>query len=88
MWRDVAKFILRQASCLGLDLTLFLLDSCKFPLNGLTPFYKGVFKVWSLFERKRGVSVSLFWLLEEPTVYGARLDVTKEIAWGLENTMC
>lgn len=57
-------------------------------LNGLTAFYKGIFRVWSLFKKRRGVSESsLYWFLE-PTVFGARFDASSEIAWGLENIMC
>ena len=42
----------------------------------LPPFYKGLFKVWTLFKWARvGPAASLFWLLEEPLVWGARLDV-------------
>jgi len=88
VWRNVAGSILKQAGGLGLDFTLFLLDSNKIQLNGLTPFYKGVFRVWSFFKKRRGVSeTSLFWLLEEPTVFGARLDVSNEIACGFENVL-
>uniref|UniRef100_A0A8C1S2L1 Reverse transcriptase domain-containing protein n=1 Tax=Cyprinus carpio TaxID=7962 RepID=A0A8C1S2L1_CYPCA len=88
VWRNIANFILRQAGGLGLDSTLFLLDSSKIQVNGLTPFFKGIFRVWSLFKRRRGVSESLHWLLEEPTVLGSRFDVSSEIGWGFENVMC
>lgn len=88
VWRNVAVSILRRAGGLGLDFSLFLMDSNRIPLNGLTPFYKGIF-LWSFFEKRRVVSgSSLFWLLEEQTVFGARLDVSNEIAFGFENVMC
>lgn len=45
--------------------------------------------MWTFFKKRRGVSESsLFWLLEEPTVFGARLDVSNEIACGFENVLC
>ncbi len=43
VWRNVSNFILSQVGGLGLDSALFLMDSSKIQLNGLTPFYKGVF---------------------------------------------
>lgn len=85
VWRNVANFILSQVGGLGLDSALFLMDSSKIQLNGLTPFYKGVFRIWSLFKKRRGgFGMSLYWLLEEPTVFGARFDVSSEVAWGFE----
>lgn len=40
-------------------------------------FYKNLFKVWSLFQiQKTESSYSLHWLLEEPLIFGARLDIT------------
>ncbi len=32
--------------------------------------------------------MSLYWLLEEPTVFGARFDVSSEVAWVFLNAMC
>lgn len=32
--------------------------------------------------------MSLYWLLEELTVFGARFDVSGETAWAFENAMC
>ncbi|KAI3358868.1 hypothetical protein L3Q82_015262 [Scortum barcoo] len=77
VWRDVASCILRRANDLGLDAALFLTD-CKFlKLSGLPPFYQGVFKSWALFDKKRcQKSASLYWLLKEPLIHGARLDIT------------
>jgi len=40
---------------------------------------KGTFRVCSFLKKRRGVSeTSLFWLLEEPTVFEARLDESNE----------
>ncbi|KAI3374068.1 hypothetical protein L3Q82_022640, partial [Scortum barcoo] len=84
VWRDVASCILRRANDLGLDAALFLTD-CKFlKLSGLPPFYQGVFKSWALFDKKRcQKSASLHWLLKEPLIHGARLDITSGITPGL-----
>ncbi len=35
-------------------------------------------------EKKRGFWYVLYWLLEEPTVFGARFDVSSEVAWVLK----
>ncbi|KAJ4933762.1 hypothetical protein JOQ06_006573, partial [Pogonophryne albipinna] len=76
VWRPVASTILRGVAGLGLDASLFL-TNCDFTrVCGLPPFYKRLFKVWTLFKWARvGPAASLFWLLEEPLVWGARLDV-------------
>lgn len=48
------------------------LKNCK--LDNFPAFYKGLFKVWGLFQQERPQSSSsLFWLLKEPVVYGIRL---------------
>ncbi|KAI3360290.1 hypothetical protein L3Q82_014607 [Scortum barcoo] len=45
---------------------------------------KGVFKSWALFDKKRcQKSASLHWLLKEPLIHGARLDITSGITPGL-----
>lgn len=84
VWREVTSTILKQAGGLGLDSTLFLMDCNKVPVNGLPPFYKGLFKVWSFFIKQRLESNdSLFWLLEEPLIGGARFDVSCETIPGI-----
>ena len=76
VWRNVTSCILRDVSKLGLDTALFLTDSSFLKLNGLPPFYQGVFKSWALFNRKTCENCnSLHWLLKEPLIYGSRLDV-------------
>ena len=89
VWRDVASCILRRVSNLGLDAALVLIDSKFLKLNGLPPFYQGVFKSWALFECNSGKSsTSLFWLLKEPLVHGARLDVCSGATPGLMAALC
>jgi len=72
MWRELTDCILRQAA----DLALFKMDFNLFKLCGLSPFYQSLFKAWTCFEWKRpGPACSLHWPLQEPLVYGARLDI-------------
>uniref|UniRef100_A0AAQ4RMD0 Reverse transcriptase domain-containing protein n=1 Tax=Gasterosteus aculeatus aculeatus TaxID=481459 RepID=A0AAQ4RMD0_GASAC len=84
VWRDVASCIFRRANNLGMDTALFLIDSKFLKLNGLPPFYQGVFKSWALFNHKRcPQSFSLYWLLREPLIYRARLDISSSGTPGL-----
>ena len=79
MWRDVASCILRRVSNLGLDKALFLTDPKFMVSKGLPPFYQSVFKSWNLFSQRRVPTAdSLHWLLSEPLINGARLDITSE----------
>uniref|UniRef100_A0A8D3EEN3 Reverse transcriptase domain-containing protein n=1 Tax=Scophthalmus maximus TaxID=52904 RepID=A0A8D3EEN3_SCOMX len=76
VWRPVASTILRGVAGLGLDASLFLVDCGFVPLCKLPHFYQGLFTAWRLFKWSRlGPAASLFWLLEEPLVWGARLDL-------------
>ncbi|KAI7804071.1 pol-like protein [Triplophysa rosa] len=75
-WRAVACQILRSFASLGLDKALFLMDPQKMNTSTLPVFYRNTFKVWSLFDVQRSEdSPSIFWLLEEPLIYGSRLDL-------------
>ncbi|KAK5858083.1 hypothetical protein PBY51_002254 [Eleginops maclovinus] len=77
VWRDASSCILRRVSNLGLDAALFLTDLTILKLSGLPPFYQGVFKSWALFNHRRCPKTdSLHWLLKEPLIHGARLDVS------------
>ncbi|KAI4888926.1 hypothetical protein NFI96_005927 [Prochilodus magdalenae] len=89
VWRGVACTILRRIDGLGLDTGLFLMDYKQLHLSGVSPFYRGLFKVWGLFKSRRMEdSTSLFWLLEEPLIKGARLDVAGDDAPGLTRVLC
>ena len=84
VWRDVASSILRRANNLGLDDALFLTDPKFLKLTMLPPFYQGVFRSWALFNHRRCPEAnSLHWLLREPLVNGARLDVGDHTTHGL-----
>ena len=80
----MASCILRRADYLGLDAALFLIDSKLLKLSGLPPFYQGVFKSWALFNCKRCPKAdSLYWLLREPLIHGAKLDISSSVTPGL-----
>ena len=89
VWRDVSSCILRRVSNLGLDAALFLTDLNILKLSGLPPFYQGVFKSWALFNHKRCPKTdSLYWLLREPLIHRARLDVSSSETPGLTVALC
>lgn len=76
-WCAVTYVILQNLEGLGLDRTLFLMDPLKLNTSSLPVFYRNIFKVWSLFFFKKAESpLSLHWLLEEPLMCGARLDLS------------
>lgn len=88
-WCAVAYVILHKVENLGMDKTLFLLDPMKLNTTSLPVFYKNVFKVWSLFVFNQAEDPqSLYWLMEEPLVRGARLDIaTNGLFPGLNKTL-
>jgi hypothetical protein len=52
------------------------MDPTKLDLSELPAFYRNLFKVWSFFHvQKTENSHSLHWLLQEPLILGARLDI-------------
>ncbi len=78
-WRAVTCAILHRTEGLGLDKSLFLIDPFKVNVNGLLVFYRNLFKVWSLFKSQRNETpLSLYWLLEEPLINGARFDLSNK----------
>lgn len=75
-WKTAACIILHSMEVLNLSKSLFLMDPCKVDTLKLPAFYRNLFKVWSLFSRQRTETAdSLYWLLEERLVHGARLDL-------------
>lgn len=88
-WGLLAHSILRGVSNLGLDTALFQMDSRRLDLDGLTLFYKSLFKVWGLFRHQwvGGLS-SIHWLLEEPVILGSRFDVSCDELPGLTSLLC
>ena len=87
-WRPLALGILREVSNLGLDIALFQMDTKQLALDGLSPFYKSLFRAWGLFNHEwAGGLSSVHWLLEEPVVMGSRFDVSCNFA-GLKTLLC
>ncbi len=89
VWRPLACTILNKLGGLGLDRTLFLMDLRQLNTSGLPSFYRGLFKVWNLFKKERTEHhSSLYWLLQEPVVYGTRLSATGQIGPSLLREFC
>ena len=81
--------ILRETTGLGLDMARFLMDFKLLKLYRLSPFYQSLFKTWNLFKWKRlEPANSLHWLMEEPLINGARLDVQSSSTPGLTSMLC
>ncbi|XP_023193817.1 tyrosine-protein kinase SYK isoform X1 [Xiphophorus maculatus] len=74
LWKPITSIILKRVGGLGLDVSLFLLNCKMLLLYEMPMFYKSLFRAWTIFEWKRiEPTVSLFWLLEEPLIFEARL---------------
>ncbi|KAI5109438.1 NACHT, LRR and PYD domains-containing protein 3 [Silurus meridionalis] len=67
VWRATASALLRTVGGLGLDRALFLMDTKMLDVSGLPMFYRG--------KQNKGCQ-TLHWLLEEPLVYGRRLNIS------------
>jgi len=88
-WRPLALSILRRVGNMEMDLTLFLMDHKRLTFTGIPPFYENLFKVWGFFKyRWMEPATSLYWLLEEPVVFGARFDTSGEEFPGLTDILC
>lgn len=86
-WRAVNCIILCALGSFGLDKSLFLMDLTKLDLSKLLVLYQNLFKVWSHFRVKTENSYSLYWLLQEPLILGACLDMTTQCNFpGLSTT--
>lgn len=78
-WKVVACKILQNFGNLKLDRNLFFLDLSKLNISGMPIFYRNV--LWGMFKVQReGHFKSLYWLLEEPLVHGARFDLNDDCA--------
>ncbi|KAK3531057.1 hypothetical protein QTP70_008761 [Hemibagrus guttatus] len=72
IWRPVAHGLLHKVGGLGLDRTLFLMDTKTLDVSGLLSFYRGLFKIWNCFRKRNKGCGTLHWLLEEPLIHGGR----------------
>ena len=87
VWRPLACTLLKSLGGLDMDRSLFLMDPRTLSTQRLPCFYCGVFKVLSLFKIQREASSSLCWLLQEPLIRGARLDVSAGMMPSLDNIL-
>ncbi|KAK3524871.1 hypothetical protein QTP86_010601 [Hemibagrus guttatus] len=76
VWSAAASGLLRTVKGLGLDRALFLMDTKMLDISGLPMFYRGLFKIWNVFKKQNKGYQTVHWLLEEPLVYGGRLDIS------------
>ncbi|KAK3570175.1 hypothetical protein QTP86_015308 [Hemibagrus guttatus] len=83
IWRAVAHGLLHKVRGLGLDRTLFLMDTKMLDVSGLPSFYRGLFKFWNCFRKRNKGCGTLHWLLEEPLIHGGRLDISGVTAHAL-----
>ncbi len=83
-WKKATFSLLRGFEGMGLDGALFWLDPQKLKLSKFPVFYRNLFKVWTLFKipKERTVN-SLYWLLQEPLIFGSRLALTSELRYSV-----
>ncbi|KAI4891756.1 hypothetical protein NFI96_021962 [Prochilodus magdalenae] len=79
VWRIPVSRVLQTVEGLGLDRALFLLDT--------RTLYKELFKIWELFILHRESCSSLHWLLEEPLVDIAHLDISSQTSHDLSRIL-
>ncbi|KAK3529191.1 hypothetical protein QTP70_019442, partial [Hemibagrus guttatus] len=87
VWRAAASGLLHTVKGLGLDRALFLMDTKMLDISGLPMFYRGLFKIWNVFKKQNKGFRSVHWLLEEPLVYGGRLDISGVTVPALSRTL-
>lgn len=76
-WRAISCALLKTVGNFGMDKSLFIVDPQCFDLSKMPSFYQHLFKIWSLFQIQRTENFhSIFWLLNEPLILNARLDVS------------
>ncbi|KAI4895634.1 hypothetical protein NFI96_019599 [Prochilodus magdalenae] len=87
VWRIPVSRVLQTVEGHGLDRAMFLLDTRTLDFGGLPVFYKGLFKIWELFILHRESCSSLYWLMEEPLVNSARLDISSQTSHDLSRIL-
>ncbi|KAK3506665.1 hypothetical protein QTP70_013171 [Hemibagrus guttatus] len=63
------------------------MDTKMLDISGLPMFYRGLFKIWNVFKKQNKGCRSVHWLLEEPLVYGGRLDISGVTIPALSRTL-
>ncbi|KAI3358172.1 hypothetical protein L3Q82_003167 [Scortum barcoo] len=75
VWRRLSCCILQRCGGLRLCPALFLMDCRSLDTSSLPAFYRSVFSVWILLRKQRREQAdSLYWLLQEPVLFGGFLD--------------
>ncbi|KAK3532262.1 hypothetical protein QTP86_013899, partial [Hemibagrus guttatus] len=87
IWRPVAHGLLHKVGGLGLDRTLFLMNTKTLDVSGLPSFYRGLFKIWNCFRKLNKGCGTLHWLLEEPLIHSGRLDISGVTAPALSRAL-
>ncbi|KAK3522075.1 hypothetical protein QTP70_022611, partial [Hemibagrus guttatus] len=87
IWRPVTHGLLHKVGGLGLDRTLFLMDTKMLDVSGLPSFYRGLFKIWNCFRKRNKGCGTLHWLLEEPLIHGGHLDISSVTAPALSRAL-
>ncbi len=86
--RAVSYIILQTVGNFALDRSLFLMDSKCLNLSHLPPFYQNLFKVWSFFHIQNTENFhSIYWLLREPLICKARLDISSTFTPGFSKVL-
>lgn len=76
-WKLLSCTVLRTCAGLGLDKSLFLTVPQRVDCSKMPPFYRTTLKIWGLFHiQGQKQTNSLHWLLQQPVVGGARMDVS------------
>ena len=76
LWRPLSRCILQGFNGLGHDFNLFLMNIPNMSTSSLPAFYESVFRVWNLLRKeRRGQVDSLYWILQEPVLWGTRMDL-------------
>ncbi|KAK3512449.1 hypothetical protein QTP70_012432 [Hemibagrus guttatus] len=63
------------------------MDTKMLDISGLPMFYRGLFKIWNVFKNQNKGCRTVHWLLEEPLVYGGRLDISGVTIPALSRTL-
>ncbi|KAK3521335.1 hypothetical protein QTP70_003460 [Hemibagrus guttatus] len=63
------------------------MDTKMLDISGLLMFYRGIFKIWNVFKKQNKGCRTVHWLLEEPLVYGGRLDISGVTVPALSRTL-
>ncbi|KAK3565424.1 hypothetical protein QTP86_008243 [Hemibagrus guttatus] len=87
LWRPVVHGLLHKLRGLGLDRTLFLMNTKTLDVSGLQSFYRGLFKIWNCFRKRNKGCGTLHWLLEEPLIHGGHLDISGVTAPALSRAL-